>query len=176
MISHKNPNTPSEGKRNEEDFRGSDGSCFCVLGRGLRGRGGEGGSACDGPGSGEGGPDGGEEGVQAEGSPDHRHDRGDRRGGRHLHGEGQKGQRGPESRREGQAGRFQGRRQGRREACRWHRIVREGREGPEGEEGRSEAGGRAESRYEAGGEEVTRFIRVAVRPNKGFPWTHGRGD
>jgi len=27
-----------EGKRNEENFRGSDGSCVCVLGRGLRGR------------------------------------------------------------------------------------------------------------------------------------------
>ena len=43
-----------EGKRNEEDFHGSDGSCVCVLGRGLRGSGGEGGGSGGGPGSGEG--------------------------------------------------------------------------------------------------------------------------
>ena len=127
-----------------------------------------------------------EVGEEGEGPGGHRHDRGARRGGRHLHGEGEEGERGPEGRREGEAGFLQGRRQGRREVCRWHRFVREGREGEEGRrEDRDED--RDEDRRRRRDEARSRrpplrrrrsnpFFREAVRPHKGFPRTHGQGD
>src|SRR3990172_9545265 len=68
-----------------------------------------------------------------------------------------------------------GREEGREEGEEGEEGCEEGREKGRCSEEGSPGGRQCSPGSEAGGEEVTRFFRVAVRPHKGFPGPAGRG-